>query len=278
MINVFKSEEGRDEIRQTVRDIYSRCTVAAESRFLDTGEFGDTHVLINGTAEKPPLILLHGTSSNSATWYGYLPEWFEHFHIFALDIPGQPGLSSEFRPLLGDGSMRRWLSSSVAELGLEKFYLCGMSMGGWISLDYSFRHPESVLGMGLFAPGGLAPFRSSFFLKILPLALLGDTGVRRINRLIHGRVPIHPEIDSFTVLVSKHFLQLDERVPIFGDEDLQGIGFPLIYFGGVRDPLLNTRRSSERLRRLVPEAEIVILEGISHVILDQGEAFLRFFT
>jgi len=277
-MNAFKSSEGRDEIRKACRELYGQCPVPVESCFLDTGEFGKTHTLMAGNPESPPLLLLHGTSVNAASWFSYFPELAKDFHIYALDIPGQPGLSGESRPRLADGSMSRWLDAVKTALTLEKFYLCGMSMGGWISLDYGLKHPESILGMCVLAPGGLAQFRISFFLKSLIPSLQGNSGILKINRLVHGKVPVQAEFDSFAILISGYFRPLAERVPIFPDKAVRGINFPLLYIGGIEDPLLNTQKSADRLRRLLPDAQIRELEGIAHVILDEGPAIRGFLT
>ena len=277
-MNVFKSPQGRDEIRKACRKLYSQCPIPAESCFLDTGEFGKTHTLMAGNPGSPSLLLLHGTSVNAASWFSYFPELAKEFHIFALDIPGQPGLSGENRPRLADGSMNRWLNAVKAALNLEKFFLCGMSMGGWISLDYGIKHPESILGMCLLAPGGLAQFRISFFLKSFIPSLQGNRGILRINRLVHGKVPVLPEFDSFAILISRYFRPLAERVPIFPDKAVRKINFPLLYIGGIEDPLLNTQKSADRLRRLLPDAQIRELKGIAHVILDEVAAIRTFLT
>ncbi|RKX81377.1 MAG: hypothetical protein DRP70_08425 [Spirochaetes bacterium] len=277
-MNAFKSPEGRDEIGKACRKLYSECPIPAESRFLDTVEFGKTHVLTAGKPESPPLLLLHGTSVNAASWFSYFPDLAKDFHIFALDIPGQPGLSGESRPRLADGSMSRWLETVKAELGLEKFHLCGMSMGSWISLDYGLKHPDSILGMCVLAPGGLAQFRISFFLKSFLPSLQGNSGILKMNRLVHGKVPVLPEFDSFAILISRHFRPLAERIPIFPDKAVKGINFPLLYIGGIEDPLLNTRKSAGRLRRLLPDAQIRELDGIAHVILDESPAIRAFLT
>ena len=110
---------------------------------LDTGEFGRTHVLTAGKAGMPDLVLLHGTSANSAAWFGFLPHWNEHFRIYALDIPGEPGLSDERRPHLAGGGLTRWFGRAVAALGLERFHLAGMSLGGWLSLDWGVHQPQT---------------------------------------------------------------------------------------------------------------------------------------
>jgi pimeloyl-ACP methyl ester carboxylesterase len=275
-MNTFRSPAGRDEIRQACRNLYSRCPVPVESHFIDTGKFGRTHVLIAGNPSGPPLILLHGASNNAASWFDTFSIMAGDFRLYALDIPGQPGLSGEIRPHFTDGSMGEWFENSVHRLNLKQFHLCGRSMGGWISLEYGFRHPESILRMILLAPGGLAVFRKTFLFRVLPWIILGEKGLGKINRMIYGEVPVSPEFASFTLLMYRHFRPMFEKVPIFPDELLRNISFPLLYIGGKKDPLLKTCRSATRLRNLTPGAEITILKDTAHAIRGQESSMKKF--
>ena len=273
----FRTVEGKNAVRNAVREFYSHCPVPAESIFLETGEFGKTHVLAAGRKDALPLLLIHGTSSNSITWFGYFPLWADNFRIYAVDMPGQPGLSQEERPELAGGSYVRWLEEVVATLGLERFHLCGRSMGGLIALDYAMKNPGRLLSMGLLAPGGLAPARYSFLLRILPYVFLGDFGTRKINRIVHGKTPVDPKIEKFSYLVSRHFIPVTDRIPIYEEEDLRNITCPILYIGGSEDSMLKTRQSAACLRRTNPGSEIHVLEGVGHVITGQGEVLKNFF-
>lgn len=277
-MSVYRSSAGKGAIRQTCLSIYEACPVPNERSFLYSEEFGETHVITSGPPTAPPLVLLHGTSSNSAAWFGYIPEWVGRFRIYALDLPGQPGLSDERRPLVSDGSMRRWLRSCIQNLELEKFHLIGMSLGGTISLDYGTKWPESVLSQTLLTSGGLAQPRLSFIFRALPLLFLGDLGARRINKIAHGKVPVDPEAGAFGILASRHLRPFAEAIPLFSDKSLGAIGFPLLYIAGRKDALLNTAKSADRLRESVPGAEIRVLDSLGHVILDQGETIADFIS
>lgn len=274
---VYKSEAGERAVRRAVEEIYAKSPVPVEKLDIETGEFGVTHVLAAGSLEASPLVLLHGTSSNSASWFGSLSTWSRSFRVYAVDLPGQPGLSDVRRPSLRDGAYVRWLGLLLDELGVERFFLCGQSLGGLVVLDYASSRPASVLGLALLSPSGLAPPRISFFFKILPFLFMGDRGVRRINRIVSGDVSVDPRFEEFSLLVARHFIQLSEKLPVFDDEKLQKISAPLLFIGGDRDALLSTRAAARRLRALLPTADIRVLEGLGHVILDQTEVVGDFF-
>lgn len=289
-MHVYKSEEGKELVQSACRKLYSRWPVPVRSIRLELPEFGRTHVLEMGPKDGPPLLLLHGSAGNSASWRGYAPGWAEHFHLFAVDIPGQPGLSSEVRPVLADGSarrciekaaggpgpdlfkdtIRRWLEEVIRGLGLENPALCGMSLGGWIALDYAVAHPGESGALVLIASSGIAPVRAPFFIRILPLLFFGDWGSRRIIRMVHHPEPVHPEVEEFTILVNRHYRPLAGPIPLFSDAALASITVPVLYIGGEKDAMLRTRESAERLGRKVPGAQTVVLPNTGHVVLDQG--------
>jgi pimeloyl-ACP methyl ester carboxylesterase len=152
-----------------------------------------------------------------------------------------------------------------------------MSLGSWIALDYCLEHPDSIKGLCLITTSGIVPPKSAFFLRILPLLLLGEWGVKRINRLVHGNVPVDPEVEAFSLLTARWYRQLLEPLPIFSDKQLAGISFPLLFIGGTEDVLIDTKATAERLSRQVPDAQIIVLEGYGHAILDQGDRIMNFF-
>lgn len=275
-MSVFRTEAGRDLIRRSARSLYETVQVASDRSVLYSPEFGETHLISIGPESAPPLVLLHGTSSNSASWFGYIPEWAGRFRIYALDLPGQPGLSDERRPMISDGGMRRWLRSVVEQIGLDKFHIVGMSLGGTTALSYALKWPDSVSSLTLLTSGGLAHPRLSFVFRALPLFFLGDHGSRRINRIAHGNADIDPGAEAFALLAARHFRPFAENFPLFTDEELGKIDFPLLYIAGRKDALLNTTKSARRLKGAVPGAEIHIIENMGHVVLDQGNRIAAF--
>jgi len=276
-MNVYKNDKGRQIIREACRAIYSRWPVPAEEKIITTEDFGDTFCLDMGPRTAPPLILLHGSTSNSAAWMGYAPNWAEHFRVLAIDIPGQPGLSSDIRPPLADRSMKQWLNRVIEKLEIGSAFFCGMSLGSWIALEYAIDFSKKVRALCLLTTSGIVPPKTSFFLRILPLFFLGDWGARRINRIVYGPVPADPEAEKFVLLASRHYNPITEKPPLFSDENLTSLNFPLLYVGGTMDALINTRDTAARLSRLMPSAEIKILKDTGHVILDQGDMIRDFF-
>ena len=190
--SVFRSEQGRLAIQDYSRKVLASSECPLRQHDVPTS-CGLTHVLEAGPPDGAPLVILHGTSTNAASWLGDLPVWGQSYRVLAVDMPGEPGLSADHRLGLSNGDVEQWLVDLLDAMGLERVSLVGMSLGGLVALRFAAHQPERVQALCLIAPAGLAPQRLSFPVKALPLTLLGDWGFRRINRMVWYDVEI-PEV------------------------------------------------------------------------------------
>lgn len=274
--SVYVSPEGQKIIEKSYRThLDSDLASGLTQRTIET-ELGPTFVLENSSPGKPPLVLLHGSVTNSASWLGVIPLFSQDFSVYCLDIPGEPGLSTPNRFPLASGSPERWLKSALDALGLEKPFLLGMSLGGWYALNFAVRNPGRVSALSLISVGGIAPQKSGFIFKAVFFMLLGTWGQTLLNKAIYHKVLMPREILEYQALVSRHFHPMTEALPVFSDEQLRALTMPVQYFGGDKDALLNTGKSVERLRSLLPGAEAHLLEDSGHAIIDNFEAVRDF--
>ncbi|MBI4307520.1 MAG: alpha/beta hydrolase [Chloroflexi bacterium] len=102
------------------------------------------HYLDWGNEGKPPMLMLHGGSQTAHSWDFFALAVRPDFHVVALDQRGHG--DSAWAPD-GDYSLeahQRDIHSFVQAIGLERFVLVGLSMGGRNSLVYTATHPERV--------------------------------------------------------------------------------------------------------------------------------------
>ncbi len=96
-----------------------------------------------GSEGLPPLVCLHGHTGQARIWDEFAEAMRESYHVYALDQRGH-GESG----YAADGYARdrfvEDLAAFVDALGLERFTLAGLSMGGWHSLLYTADHPDRV--------------------------------------------------------------------------------------------------------------------------------------
>lgn len=134
---------------------------------------GETFILVSGCEHAPPLVLLHGSGANATTWRGDVAAWSEHFRVHAVDLVDEPGPSATSRPELSTEASALWLDDVLSGLGLERVALVGMSLGGWIALDYAIRRPGRLTRMALGCPAGVGVQRRWRILDAGSLMLFG---------------------------------------------------------------------------------------------------------
>jgi pimeloyl-ACP methyl ester carboxylesterase len=117
---------------------------------------GPMSVYEAGDPGRPAVVMLHGSMYDEARfiWDQLFPFLSADYHLFALDTP-RHGKSRPWQGYLDRARLMELLDNTFIQLGLERFSLVGLSMGGGLSIDYASLHPEKVRSMVLFEPGGL---------------------------------------------------------------------------------------------------------------------------
>ena len=96
-----------------------------------------------GTRGKTPLVCLHGHTGQAHIWDEFAQAMAPHYHVLAVDQRGH-GESQWASTGYARDRFVEDLAAFVDALGLSKFVLAGLSMGGWHSLLYTPDHQERV--------------------------------------------------------------------------------------------------------------------------------------
>lgn len=282
MIGIYKTADGQRAVEQNYRQILQYWPVENRQLAVPTRQ-GETFVIACGKESAPPVVLLHGALANSAAWIGDVALWAEHCRIFAVDVIGEPGLSSQSRPLLASGAYASWLEDVLQALGLEHAALVGVSLGGWLALDYATRNPDRVDRMVLVCPGGVGRQKIGILFKILLYSLFGAWGRRALRTAILGRMPTNTspaarKFGELFALMQQSTRQRRERLPVFEDAALKRLTMPVLAIVGGKDAMLDSADTRRRIEALAPNAEVRYLEEAGHFITGQGGAIEAFLT
>ena len=280
MTTIYKSAGSARRIHELYREILSRWPVPSQHLRLPTRE-GETFVIACGPESAPPLLLFHGAGANSATWIADVPKWAAHFRVYAVDMIGEPGLSAPCRPSLSSDAHALWLDDVVRGLSLEHVAIVGVSLGGWLALDYAIRRPERVERLALFCPGGVGRQKVAIVFAALALRMCGPWGKRKLMQRILGRRLADPTAGvkafiDFVELIHEQFRPRMVKLPIFPDHALRRLKIPLLAVVGGRDVILDSLETKRRLERQVPGAEVVYLPTTGHFIPDLSGRTLPF--
>jgi len=273
---IYKSDAGRQLIEAQYRRILERWPVACEQRIVPT-RHGDTFVIVSGDSSAPPVVLFHGSGTNSAAWMRDVPTWAQHHRVYAVDLIGEPGLSAPSRPPLSSPAYAEWLDDVWAGLGLDAASVVGISLGGWLGLDFARRRPHRVASLSVISPSGIGRQNHILLLKVGVLRLFGTWGLLKSLALVSGRTTTlpRPMVDAL-LMVFRNFRPRMERIPRLTDADLAGLSMPVQVIVGSHDALLNSQETCERVRRSVRNASVISITDAGHLLPPQTAAVAEF--
>ncbi len=110
-----------------------------------------------------PVVLLHGFLEDKTTWQPFSQELAKHFKVLAVDIPGhgKSDLPND-NPSIPD--FAKTILPVLDEEQIDKAFVIGHSMGGYIASAFADLHPERLSALCLFHS---TPFADSDGKKII---------------------------------------------------------------------------------------------------------------
>lgn len=271
---IYKSEAGGRILEERYRELLAVWPVPSEHLRIPTRE-GETFVVASGPPDAPPVLLLHGSSANASSWLADVPAWSKHFRLYAVDMIGEPGLSAPSRPALDSDAYALWLDDVHDGLDVARASIVGVSLGGWLSLDYATRRPDRVDRLALICPGGIGRQKTGVLILALLLLPFGRRGRRRMMNLVLGTA-VPPAVGADMMLISSHFRPRLGKLPVFDDDALRRLTMPVQVTVGGRDRFFDSRETQRRLERAVPHTKVRFLPDTGHLVMDQTQPVLDF--
>jgi pimeloyl-ACP methyl ester carboxylesterase len=281
MTGIYKTPEGRRLVEEQYRRILTHWPVENRQFHVPTRQ-GETFVIACGEESAQPALLLHGSLANSASWMGDVALWAQRFRVFAIDVIGEPGLSASSRPDLNSDEYALWLDDVMNALNLRHASFVGVSLGGWLALDYATRRPERVYRMALVCPGGVGRQKIGILFKIAFFNLFGSWGKRKLREAILGRMtgddvsPAVRKFGQFIALIHRSTQPRKGMLPIFSDAALKGLTMPVLAIVGANDALLDSGDTRRRIESLLANGQVRYLAGAGHFIPGQGRDIAEF--
>jgi len=229
---------------------------------------------VDGPADAPAIVLVHGTRLTRAAWRAVADELSGEFRVIAVDLPGHGARSSESFSLYGAASS---IVDAIDAAGGGEALVVGHSLGGYVAMDLVARWPARVRGLvragASQEPIGRwsLPYRLyAWTLGSSPLRLLDslNTAFIRMRYDAHIAEPIVAAGDSsragmeaVRAIVNEPFLPRLARY-----------SGPVLLINGEYDLIF--RLGERAFLRSVAGARRRLIPGATHLVtLDRPEAF-----
>jgi pimeloyl-ACP methyl ester carboxylesterase len=299
----YKSEKGYQAMTDWYNALVSKFDFDYESIYLDT-RYGKTHAFVSGAPEAQPLILVQGLAGNAPLWYQQIPVFAEHFRVYALDIPGQPGRSDLNPPPFAKDGYTYWIEDMLKALKIGKAHFLAVSTGGWFLTKFAIYAPDKVGKMVLVSPTGLIRARIPFKIWLKNAFNIKKDGQLSLEKDLNARDYFpekgvrgyNRELAKSMALSTRHF-RLQNSVGVINEKTgrvsiSKGIQFtrkmffsepkkvlrliqsPALVILGSNEVLYNPANLKRRLARLVPSYKVEIIPDSGHsVVFDNPELF-----
>jgi pimeloyl-ACP methyl ester carboxylesterase len=247
-----------------------------------------------GTGE--PLVLLHGFTDTWRAWTPVLPLLERDHAVFAPTLPGHFG--GEPFPTGTRVSIPATIDMLERQLdarGIRRAHFAGSSLGGWLALQLAARgRALSVVGI---CPAGcweygpaprsvLLYFRRNDLLFRVGRPLVATVARRPRSRALALRELVAPPetvtaSDAYAMFLgSAECAVVPDAIRLAASGDMFGelgpIGCPVRIAYSTRDRLLHWPEHYTRIRRQLPDADYVALEGLGHLPMwDDPELIAR---
>ncbi len=235
-------------------------------------------ISVSGPETADVVVMLHMSGVNRHMWDGVVPLLDDSLRCVTVDLPGFGDLAGE--DFTVDSATER-VGTVCDSLGVDRFALVGLSLGGYIAQSYAAASPERVTGILIsgateFPLKGpkAAGFKLLGFLIPLLLPVIGQRATKGYADSL--RKDLDPELAEAIIsggLSPRAGAQVFRRVP--GRDyarALVGYPGPIVVANGEDDA--PNRKSEDRFLSLFPDAELMPIPGARHAApLDQPEPF-----
>ena len=250
--------------------------VAFDQGYIEAGGYR-TRYLHAGTSDKPTLFMLHGITGHAEAYARNLAAHSEHFNVYAIDFIGHGYSSKPEHPL----EIKHYIEQVLDELGVEKAYFSGESLGGWTTARLAQLHPERVERIVLNTMGGtMANPQVMERLYTLSMQAAEDPSWERVKArlewlmadpsmvtpdLIRTRQRIF-EQPNWKMACEMNMALQDMEIRkrnMLSDDDLRQIEVPALVLWTTKDPS-GPVDEGRRIADLIPNGQLAVMEECGH--------------
>ena len=234
-------------------------------------DFGTTHVIVTGSAEGSPLVLLHGAATTAVMWTPIIGPVSDSHRCFCIDTITESTKSVATKPVRKPADYVSWLRGTFTALGIDNARVAGLSYGGWLATLLAANAPDIVNRLILMSPAATLDRISPQWLFRM-IRLRSQSYAERALQWAAGRP--HRPLNSDIAMAAKSMVSSRpfrrEFLPPnkFADEELRNIAAPTSVVIGDREVIYagGPHAALERAQRFIPNVRTRLVPGAGHVL------------
>jgi aminoacrylate hydrolase len=236
---------------------------------------GDAEIYYESHGSGPPLLLVPGLGGTGNYWQPQISEFSKHFRVVIHDHRGT-GQSTRSKITYSVDQMTRDLLRLMDAIGIDRAHLLGHSTGGAIGQTLAIEHSDRLIGLVLYASWTrsdafmkrvfeirktlLSSAGAAAYIKATPLFLFPDWWINENSAALESAdTKLLETFPSIDIALSR----CDAVVNFDRVSQLSQIRTPT-HVVCAKDDYLTPRYFSEELAKLIPRAQLHLLERGGH--------------
>lgn len=240
---------------------------------MPTIEANGLHVSYLAEGAGPPLVLLHGASTDAASQFtDLLPVARQGFRVIAPDARGHGGTRWDVGAGLRTDDMAADVLAVADALGLATFHLLGYSMGGMTALHVASRAADRLRTLVVVSATPEREPRLAVVRALLDPATIERTDRRWATALAARHDPVQGE-GAWRRLLPAIVADVAEQ-RLLTPAELRAVAVPTLVVVGDRDPFAPVGQT-HGLSRQVRDGRLLVLPGVGHEALAEAPTVLH---
>jgi pimeloyl-ACP methyl ester carboxylesterase len=223
-----------------------------------------------------PIVFVHGIGVTRKQWLPQMRDLGDEYRVIATDLPGHGSLAAT--PFSLEAASQR-LCAVVDEAAGGRALIAGLSLGGYVAIEFARRWPEKAAGLVLTGCSG----NPHGILAVIPRTVelftraVGDRWLTFVNE-VHFRVRYGDELAHEQIEAGFFFKAMQDALRQLRGKDfrrkLKEYAGPVLILNGDRDTLY--RIGELTFLTAAQDARLQLIGNAGHVAnLEEPEAYSR---
>ncbi|MET0375278.1 MAG: alpha/beta hydrolase [Rhizorhabdus sp.] len=240
-------------------------------------------VRIDGPADAPPILLIHGFTFSLESWDGWAADLARDHRVIRYDLTGHGLSDPDAKGKYGTAHRVEQLARLMNKLGVAKAVIAGNSFGGLIAWNFAAAHPDRVeklilVDSAAFSINGVTekpvpvpPMMRSYLLAPSPAGVAYSA----------AQIYAHPDrlaparLDQMRAMIARNGPALVAHLEQFTLPDplpsLARVEAPTLILWGRADKVIPVAQASQ-IAAAIPAEKLIIYDDVGHAPQEEASA------